>query len=126
MTFGFMRCPLCSAELAHDALEPLLEPARALRERVEAMALRRLALEGMQKDAALVAPGARYQGNALGYAMDALAYYECGKCAKPYFGGRRACGDAPGAGGGGVGSQLQLGRCARTNKEGATVLADTD
>ncbi len=49
ITFGFISCPLCRGPFpAHGgALEPLLAPLRALRADVEAMALKRVTMEGL-------------------------------------------------------------------------------
>lgn len=103
ISFGFMGCPLCKVPMSHWSLAPVLGPVERLRKQVEEMAAARLRAEGMEKDA-LVA--SRFGGDKLKYAMDALAYYVCSKpaCGKPFFGGRRVCGEAP-AGGGGVGAQ---------------------
>eukprot|EP00753_Platysulcus_tardus_P014804 PLAT4540.1.p1 GENE.PLAT4540.1~~PLAT4540.1.p1 ORF type:complete len:829 (+),score=264.74 PLAT4540.1:25-2487(+) len=95
ITFGFLRCPLCTA-VAHsfDPAFPLkdeLEPMLTLYFRLRQQALRRLTLEGMADDAALKEVGGKYFHNAELYALDSFAFYSCFKCKKPYFGGRRAC-----------------------------------
>lgn len=104
ITFAFMDCPLCKRPVSHWALERELAPVRALRDDVAARALKRLAYESMDKDAQLTDPGSRYYRKPQEYAMDALSYYECYECKAPYFGGRRACGDAGAGGGAGAGA----------------------
>jgi hypothetical protein len=48
-------------------------------------------MEGLDRDPAFTEPTGKYYGRRGDYAVDRFAFYECGKCAKPYFGGRRAC-----------------------------------
>jgi len=51
----------------------------------------RLRVDGMLNDKQLTDPASRFYNKPNDYAMAALAYYNCFKCKKPYFGGRRDC-----------------------------------
>jgi E3 ubiquitin-protein ligase MYCBP2 len=91
ITFGFLECPLCKAQISHPALAALLKPFLELQADVKRKALDRF--EHMKlKDAPELADknGAYYQ-NPLKYAMARFCYYPCFKCKKPYFGGLKEC-----------------------------------
>ena len=96
VTFYFMSCPLCNAQIDHPALAPTLSPLLALRQTVQQKASDRLTFEGNQNDAPL-AKGGKYEGRPADYAMDLYAYYMCSHCHQPYFGGRRQCEEAAAA-----------------------------
>eukprot|EP00753_Platysulcus_tardus_P008318 PLAT15892.1.p1 GENE.PLAT15892.1~~PLAT15892.1.p1 ORF type:complete len:615 (-),score=134.59 PLAT15892.1:135-1763(-) len=93
ITFKFMNCPLCSQEIDHPLLRPILDPLRELRKTIMAKAVQRLKFEGMERDERLLQPGPYYRKPAA-YAMDKFAYYMCSRCESPYFGGQRRCEDA--------------------------------
>ena len=97
VTFHFMSCPLCNAQIEHPALLPTLSPLLQLRAQVQQKANDRLTFEGNQNDAPLQR-GGKYEGRPSEYAMDLYAYYVCHKCHTPYFGGRRQCEEAAAAG----------------------------
>lgn len=82
ITFSFSQCPICKADILHDALRDLLEPIVSLKNDVKRKALMRLAYEGVKdtnsKDMAH-------------YAMDKYAYYVCCQCDKAYYGGEARC-----------------------------------
>ena len=96
VTFYFMSCPLCNAQIDHPALAPTLAPLLALRQQVQQKASDRLSFEGNQNDQPLQ-KGGKYEGRPADYAMDLYAYYICSHCHQPYFGGRRQCEEAAAA-----------------------------
>ena len=96
VTFYFMSCPLCNAQIDHPSLAPTLQPLLALRQQVQQKASDRLSFEGNQNDQPLQ-PGGKYEGRPADYAMDLYAYYMCSHCHQPYFGGRRQCEEAAAA-----------------------------
>jgi len=98
ITFGFLSCPLCKAELAHPSLQPLLAPLLRLKAEVTAKAAARLAFEGMECDEAFSDPRGKYFGRREEFALDRFAFYSCAKCRRAYFGGRRQCEEAAMAG----------------------------
>eukprot|EP00455_Lapot_gusevi_P042557 TRINITY_DN5058_c0_g1_i2.p1 TRINITY_DN5058_c0_g1~~TRINITY_DN5058_c0_g1_i2.p1 ORF type:complete len:486 (-),score=121.92 TRINITY_DN5058_c0_g1_i2:153-1610(-) len=91
ITFGFLKCPLCKVDMQHPVLEPHLEQVLQLYEHIKEKALVRLQVEGMDNDPKLTNPDSRYFGHRLQFALDSFAYYNCFKCKKAYFGGRRDC-----------------------------------
>jgi hypothetical protein len=94
ISFAFAGCPLCHAPMEHTALARATRSVVKLREQIERMAVQRLAHEGLEKDAAIVR--GRFKGDAVGFAMNRYAYYECHKCKLPYFGGQAQCAGGPG------------------------------
>jgi len=104
ITFSFMLCSTCREPMAHWALEKVLAPLRELKAAVDGLALSRLRLEGLERAPEICAAGGRFFGDALGFATDRFAFAACDSCNTPYFVGMRACGAAPGAGGGDAGN----------------------
>lgn len=45
----------------------------------------------MQKDPKLTDPKSLFYQKPTDYAMTIYAYFQCFKCKKPYFGGRKSC-----------------------------------
>uniref|UniRef100_A0A336LRN5 RCR-type E3 ubiquitin transferase n=1 Tax=Culicoides sonorensis TaxID=179676 RepID=A0A336LRN5_CULSO len=82
ITFGFAQCGICKSDIAHDALNDILEPIMTLKNDVKRKALMRLHYEGIKdtssKDMAQ-------------FAMDKYAYYMCSQCDKAYYGGEVRC-----------------------------------
>jgi len=102
VTFSFRTCPSCKTpidEVHHLKLKRLIEEAKELEERVRAKAVERGKLEGLEKDERLKDQNDEYFEKFEDYWMDRLAFYQCYKCSKPYFGGLRECGNALEAGG---------------------------
>merc|ERR1711967_8280 len=89
ITFAFLQCPLCRQDIESESLIQVLEPLHALRALVGEKALKRLAHEGKDNDEAVMS--GNWAGNREGYAMHVYAYYQCFKCAEPYFGGNNEC-----------------------------------
>jgi len=94
ITFNFAKCPSCN-EWAHvpdsshitSLMDSILELFSDIREK----ALKRLKFEGMENDSRLTTHGDHYYNQREKYALDRLSYYECFKCKKPYFGGKKEC-----------------------------------
>eukprot|EP00198_Chlamydomonas_reinhardtii_P010637 XP_001699974.1 predicted protein [Chlamydomonas reinhardtii] len=121
ISFGHLYCPLCRdsdpaagsnlqaalgpVHLDHPALALALAPHLSLREAVAGAARQRLRLDAQLKADPALRPGGKYDGRPADFALERLLFYKCSKCAKPYFGGARACGaqaeDGEDGGGGG-------------------------
>eukprot|EP00736_Rhodelphis_marinus_P005124 Rmarinus@m.29836 len=87
ITFTFMKCPLCSKFIDHNALSSELAPARNLYELVKSKALQRLQYEGLDSSQSLNGK------DAVEVSLAKYSYFVCFKCKKPYFGGHAACED---------------------------------
>jgi hypothetical protein len=59
---------------------------------VVALAKERLRLEGLARSEPELQPGGAYDGRPADLALKRFLFYECGRCAKPYYGGERNCG----------------------------------
>eukprot|EP01064_Diplonema_japonicum_P033703 TRINITY_DN6729_c0_g1_i1.p1 TRINITY_DN6729_c0_g1~~TRINITY_DN6729_c0_g1_i1.p1 ORF type:complete len:617 (+),score=49.20 TRINITY_DN6729_c0_g1_i1:107-1957(+) len=93
ISFGFMSCPECSAEISHPGLVDILKDLVAFRCEVRNGASLRLSHEGLDKDPAVSSPEGVFYENAPGYAEAILSYYQCYVCERPYFGGIKRCED---------------------------------
>mmetsp|Transcript_23513 Transcript_23513/g.41672 ORF Transcript_23513/g.41672 Transcript_23513/m.41672 type:complete len:608 (-) Transcript_23513:48-1871(-) len=97
ITFKFAKCPSCNEwiDAPHNPvvtmqMRVILELYQDIREK----ALKRLDFEGMSNDVRLKDPNDRnYFNQPERYAFDSLSYYECFKCKRPYFGGKKNCED---------------------------------
>ena len=58
------------------------------------MSKERLKFQECEKDEKLTDKNSPYFGKPVEYAMAIYAYFECFKCKKPFFGGRKNCADA--------------------------------
>ena len=58
---------------------------------VEQKALQRSKFEGIDKDPRLNEKADRFYNNLAAWSMFKLAYYQCFKCKKPYYGGMKDC-----------------------------------
>jgi|JI9StandDraft_1071089.scaffolds.fasta_scaffold176030_3 E3 ubiquitin-protein ligase MYCBP2 len=63
-----------------------------LLDKVKDKAVKRAAVEGLDKEPRLKDQKSEYFGNLEKLAVDKLAYYQCHKCQDPYFGGLKQCG----------------------------------
>lgn len=96
VTFGYRTCPSWKTpidEVHHQKLNRLLQEAKDLEVKVRAKARERGQAEGLDKDERLKNPSDDYFEKFEEYAMDRLAFYQCYKCTRPYFGGLKECGD---------------------------------
>lgn len=91
ISFSFASCPLCGEDISHPLLHRLLEPLGALRDQLDKRYVERLKMEGLWDARALTDPSSEFFEQPLAFARQALNYYLCSTCAKPYFGGLRAC-----------------------------------
>ena len=58
------------------------------------MAMEKAIDEGLDRKGRVVTEGDIYYNDLAGFAMHNIAYYECFKCNKTYFGGMQDCGEA--------------------------------
>ena len=91
ITFGFLSCSICNAEMMHPWLTDLKTPWLVLKQVILTRSMQRLRVENRLKDPKLMDSSSRYFENPEKYALDLYAYYECFKCQQPYFGGLRDC-----------------------------------
>ena len=94
ISFGFMSCPACKAQIDVFDCEPIakeLRPLIKMKAQVERMALQNAEAEGIFKDGRINTPGDFYEGKPLEYALHRCSFYQCHSCKKPYFGGLIDC-----------------------------------
>jgi E3 ubiquitin-protein ligase MYCBP2 len=96
ISWQFLDCPICARGIEHpwDGVSSLVEPLVALRAEHKRRAVQRLRFENLHQDSEITEVGGRFFKDPEGYAMHHLLYYQCFKCKKPYYGGRRHCGVA--------------------------------
>ena len=63
----------------------------ALFEEIKKKSLERLKYENMEKDPRLLNPKDPFYQKPVEYAIAIFSYYQCYKCKKPYFGGKKSC-----------------------------------
>jgi E3 ubiquitin-protein ligase MYCBP2 len=73
----------------------MIDVNKKLYEEIKDMALKRLKFEDLDKDPRLSDPNSPWFGKKVEFAMKRLTYYMCYVCKKPYFAGRRECGNDP-------------------------------
>ena len=98
ITFNHCLCPTCKKWLdipTVPELQKMIEENKALYELIKAKALKRLKFENLDKDKRLTDPNSPWFGKEVEFAMKSLSYYMCYICKKPYFAGRRECGNDP-------------------------------
>ena len=69
-----------------------MQEAKELEDIVREKAIVHGKVEGIDKYENLKDPNDQYFNDYEGYAMDKIAFYQCYKCNKPYYGGMRECG----------------------------------
>lgn len=92
--FTFAMCPLCNKwmELPRDhRLGKQLWELRQMFEEILRKSLERLQFEGMENDPKLMDPASPWYKKKEEYAMATFSYFQCHKCKKPYFGGKKNC-----------------------------------
>ena len=98
ITFNHCLCPACnkwySCPQVPD-IQKLIDENKQLYDEICEMALKRLKYEGLDKDPQLTDPKSKWYNQKLEFALKRLSYYLCYVCKKPYFAGRRECGDGP-------------------------------
>ena len=98
ITFNHCLCPVCNKWYTCQQvpeIQKLLDENKKLYDQICDMALKRLKFEDLDKDPKLTDPKSKWYGQKLEYALKRLSYYMCYVCKKPYFAGRRECGDGP-------------------------------
>ena len=98
ITFNHCLCPTCNKWYEIPSvpeLNKMIEKNKKLYESIKEMALKRLKIEGLDKDQRLTDPNSPWFGKIEEFAMKRLSYYMCYICKKPYFAGRRECGNDP-------------------------------
>lgn len=96
ITFDFMKCPRCNYEMSHPAIDKAKADLHALRATLNGMLLLRLEHEGLHRSEAVMDPRSEFYCDPTRYAMHVLAYYQCYRCKRPYFGGFKRCEAAAG------------------------------
>ena len=91
ISFHYLCCPVCGVEMQAKALEEVLRPHLAFKGYITTMILSRIEAEGLKKCDALTSPTSEYFKNPVAYGMRYLSFYNCHKCACPYFGGFNWC-----------------------------------
>ena len=98
ITFNHCRCPNCNkwfdCKTVPD-LQKMIEENKKLYQEIKEMSLKRLKFEDLDKDPRLTDPNSPWFGKKEEFAMKRLSYYMCYICKKPYFAGRRECGNDP-------------------------------
>ena len=89
ISFGFMLCPQCKAEIKAAELDVELESLNALKVQIEQQALKVARSQGLDRDERL--NGQTDEAALLALAMQQCTFYQCTKCEKPYFGGMQDC-----------------------------------
>jgi E3 ubiquitin-protein ligase MYCBP2 len=98
ITFNHCLCPSCNKWFDIDnvpELQKMINENKKLYESIKEMALKRLKFEDLDKDPRLTDPKSPWFGKKVEFAMKRLSYYMCFVCKKPYFAGRRECGNDP-------------------------------
>jgi len=98
ITFNHCICPACNRWFdCQDVpeLQKMIDVNKKLYEEIKDMALKRLKFEDLDKDPRLSDPNSPWFGKKVEFAMKRLTYYMCYVCKKPYFAGRRECGNDP-------------------------------
>ena len=98
ITFNHCMCPSCNKwfDIPNvPELQKMIEENKKLYESIKEMALKRLKFEDLDKDPRLTDPNSPWFGKKVEFAMKRLSYYMCFVCKKPYFAGRRECGNDP-------------------------------
>jgi len=98
ITFNHCLCPACNKWYSCPQvpeIQKLIDENKKLYDEICQMALKRLEYEGLDKDPQLKDRNSKWYNQKLEYALKRLSYYLCYVCKKPYFAGRRECGDGP-------------------------------
>ena len=98
ITFNHCLCPSCNKWFdcpSIPELQKMIDENKKLYEQIKEMSLKRLKFEDLDKDPRLSDPNSPWFGKKEEFAMKRLSYYMCYVCKKPYFAGRRECGNDP-------------------------------
>ncbi len=98
ITFNHCLCPVCNKwdDCPYiPSLKKLININKKLYENIKEMSLKRFILEGLDKDPRLTDVNSPWYNKKEELAMKRLSFYMCYICKKPYFAGRRECGNDP-------------------------------
>jgi len=98
ITFNHCLCPSCHKWMdcpAVPEIQKMIEENKKLYEEIKDMSLKRLKFEDLDKDPRLTDKNSPWYGKKVEFALKRLSYYMCYICKKPYFAGRRECGNDP-------------------------------
>ena len=98
ITFNHCLCPSCNKWFdcpSVPEIHKMIEENKKLYEEIKEMSLKRLKFEGLDKDPRLSDRSSPWFGKMEEFALKRLSYYMCYVCKKPYFAGRRECGNDP-------------------------------
>ena len=98
ITFNHCLCPNCNKWFDCQSvpeLQKMIDENKKLYEEIKEMSLKRLKFEDLDKDPRLTDPNSPWFGKKVEFALKRLSYYMCYVCKKPYFAGRRECGNDP-------------------------------
>ena len=99
ITFNHCLCPGCNKWYDCKSLpdiQKMIDENKKLYEEIKAMSIKRLKFEGLDKDPRLTDKKSPWYGKEVEFALKRLSYYLCYVCKKPYFAGRKDCGNDPG------------------------------
>jgi RCR-type E3 ubiquitin transferase len=97
ITFGFLKCPLCQLKIVQPELEDLLGPLLELEKDVRRKAVMRIKYMNLHGDPQVTEARGKFYNDLEGFALSKLAYYQCYKCKKAYYGGQVDCAAAAAA-----------------------------
>ena len=98
ITFNHCLCPVCNKWFdcpTVPEIKKMINYNKKLYENIKEMAIKRLKYEGLDKDPRLLDKNSPWYNKKEEFAMKRLSYYMCYICKKPYFAGRRECGNNP-------------------------------
>ena len=99
ITFNHCLCPSCNKWYdckSNPVIQKLIDGYKNLYNEIKEMSIKRLKFEGLDKDPRLSDKNSPWYGKNEEFAMKRLSYYMCYICKKPYFAGRKECGNDPG------------------------------
>ena len=99
ISFNFDHCLNCKQWMEapnNPDIQYILDEDKKLYKLIEEKCIKRMEIEGIDKDPRLSNKNDPYYGKALEYGMQKISYYMCYKCKNPYFAGLVGCEGGPG------------------------------
>lgn len=96
ISFTFASCPICKQKIDHPLLTEQLEDVQELNKNLEDKSYNTLIKEELLEHKSIVDEESEFYQNPAGFARKHYAFYLCGTCRLPYFGGARRCMDGMG------------------------------
>ena len=93
ITFGYMDCPSCKAEIQIPSpayvpiLSEMIKQHLNNKRKITKLAIKTAREEGCEKSGRVATPGDAYYGKLEEFAMHFCTFYTCYACHEPYFGG---------------------------------------